>query len=79
VFTSMDLDEKLFRQAWQLTGLISRSRAPFTNSLVARGIEVHGVDCLLATYCLENGMALLTDPATAEPFVRHLGLRVPAA
>ena len=25
-----------------------------------------------------GGMALLTDPATAEPFVRHLGLRVPS-
>ena len=49
------------------------------HSLLAKGIDVHGVDCLLATYCLEHGMALLTDPATAEPFVRHLGLRVPPA
>ena len=53
-------------------------RAIHYNSLAAKGIEVHGVDCLLATYCLEHGMALLTDPPTAEPFVRHLGLRVPS-
>jgi hypothetical protein len=26
----------------------------------------------------EKLFRLLTDPATAEPFVRHLGLRVPA-
>ena len=46
------------------------------HSLLAKGIDVHGVDCLLATYCLEHGMALLTDPVTAEPFVKHLGLGV---
>lgn len=48
------------------------------HSLLAKGIEVHSVDCLLATYCLEHGMALLTDPLTAEPFVKHLGLGVPS-
>lgn len=48
------------------------------HGLLAKGIDVHAIDCLLATYCLENGMALLTDPQTAEPFVRHLGLDVPA-
>ena len=48
------------------------------HGLLAKGIDVHAIDCLLATYCLENGMALLTDPQTAEPFVKHLGLAVPA-
>jgi len=74
--------EAALRKFWQvdLGGFdLAVKSAIHYNSLVARGIDVHGVDCLLATYCLEHGMALLTDPATAEPFVRHLGLRVPSA
>lgn len=74
--------EAALRKLWQveLGGFdLAVKSAIHYNSLAAKGIEVHGLDCLLATYCLEHGMALLTDPATAEPFVRHLGLRVPPA
>lgn len=36
------------------------------------------VDTLLATFCLETRHALLhASPAAFEPFVRHLGLKVP--
>jgi predicted nucleic acid-binding protein len=73
--------EAALRKFWQvdLGGFdLAVKSAIHYNSLLAKGIEVHGVDCLLATYCLEHGMALLTDPATAEPFVKHLGLRVPS-
>jgi predicted nucleic acid-binding protein len=73
--------EAALRKLWQvdLGGFdLAVKSAIHYNSLLAKGIEVHGADCLLATYCLEHGMALLTDPPTAEPFVRHLGLRVPS-
>ena len=74
--------EAALRKLWQvnLGGFdLAVKSAIHYNSLLFKGIDVHGVDCLLATYCLEHGMALLTDPAIAEPFVRHLGLRVPSA
>ena len=73
--------EAALRKFWQVdlggVDLAVKSAVNY-HSLLAKGIDVHGVDCLLATYCLENGMALLTDPVTAEPFVKHLGLAVPA-
>lgn len=47
------------------------------HTLRARGVEIDPLACLIATYCLENGLALLARQETAEPFVRHLGLGVP--
>ena len=73
--------EAALRKFWlvQVGGIDLAARSAVNHhSLRARGIEIHGVDCLLATWCLEHGMMLLTDPATAEPLVRHLGLRVPS-
>jgi predicted nucleic acid-binding protein len=47
--------------------------------LRAAGAPVPGqVDCLIATFCLETGIALLHDDPAFEPFERHLGLVVPS-
>jgi len=44
--------------------------------LRARGITVRKtIDTLIATYCIENGHALLFSDRDFDPFVRHLGLR----
>jgi predicted nucleic acid-binding protein len=46
--------------------------------LRAAGAPVPGqVDCLIAAFCLETGIALLHDDPAFEPFERHLGLLVP--
>ena len=34
------------------------------------------IDCLIATYCIDNGHALLHADADFAPFERHLGLHV---
>ena len=34
------------------------------------------VDCLIATYCIENQVELLTCDRDFDPFEEHLGLRV---
>jgi predicted nucleic acid-binding protein len=72
--------EAALRKFWQVqvggADLAAKSAVHY-HSLLAKGIDVHAIDCLLATYCLEHGMALLTDPLTVEPFVKHLGLGVP--
>jgi predicted nucleic acid-binding protein len=42
-----------------------------------RGITVRGaVDCLIATFCIENGHVLLHNDRDFDPFEKHLGLRV---
>ena len=42
--------------------------------LKAHGIQVTAVDCLLATYCILNGVRLLTSDKDFEAFATHLGL-----
>jgi predicted nucleic acid-binding protein len=42
--------------------------------LRSRGIQVTTVDCLLATYCIMNGLRFLTADKDFEPFALHLGL-----
>jgi hypothetical protein len=45
--------------------------------LRARGITVRAtVDCLIATFCIESGYALLHRDRDFDPFEKHLGLRV---
>lgn len=56
--------------------LASRS-AVIYHTLRTRGIETHPQACFIAAYCLDFEYSLLTDPAIAEPFVRHFGLAVP--
>lgn len=39
------------------------------------GVTVRGtIDCLIATYCIATGSALLHNDRDFEPFERHLGL-----
>lgn len=43
--------------------------------LRALGVMVRKpIDCLIATYCIEEGIALLHRDRDFEPFVEHLGL-----
>jgi len=75
------LAEEALRKFWlvRVGGVdMSVKSAVSYHTLRARGVEIDPLACLIATYCLENGLALLTHPQTAEPFVRHLGLGVPA-
>ncbi len=47
-------------------------------TLRRRGVTIRGtIDCLIATYCIENGHALLHSDRDFRPFEEHLGLRVP--
>jgi hypothetical protein len=44
-----------------------------------KGIAVRKtIDTLIATKCIERGLQLLYDDRDFDPFVEHLGLRVPA-
>ena len=46
-------------------------------SLRARGVTVRKtIDCLIATFCLTHGYALLHRDHDFDPFQKHLGLRV---
>lgn len=48
-------------------------------SLRARGITIRSsIDCLIATFCIENGFELLHSDRDYRPFELHLGLRVVA-
>lgn len=42
--------------------------------LRSRGCQVTPVDCLLATYCIVNGLRLLTSDKDFDAFATHLGL-----
>lgn len=46
------------------------------HTLRARGLAVNPAECRLATFCIDQGFALLHSSAGYEPFERHLGLRV---
>ena len=45
--------------------------------LRSQGITVRSsIDCLIATYCIESGTALLHNDRDFDPFEEHLGLQV---
>jgi predicted nucleic acid-binding protein len=46
------------------------------HTLRARGLSVNPAECRLATFCIDQGFALLCSSAGYEPFEKHLGLRV---
>ncbi|MFN0146610.1 MAG: PIN domain nuclease [Dehalococcoidia bacterium] len=51
-------------------------------ALRARGITIRStIDCIIATYCIVNDVALLHSDRDFDPFEEHLGLKVvrPAA
>ena len=46
-------------------------------TLRRKGITVRkAIDCLIATWCIDNGIALLHSDRDFDPFEQHLGLRV---
>jgi predicted nucleic acid-binding protein len=46
-------------------------------ALRTMGITVRGaIDCLIATYCIRNGLPLLHNDRDFDPFEQHLGLQV---
>ena len=46
--------------------------------LYGKGVSLPGlVDCLIATFCIQNNLALLHSDPAFEPFERYLGLKLP--
>jgi hypothetical protein len=46
-------------------------------SLRAKGITIRKtIDCLIATFCIENGFQLLHSDRDFDPFAEHLNLQV---
>jgi len=46
------------------------------HTLRTRGIAVNPAECRIATFCIDQGFALLHSSAGYEPFENHLGLQV---
>ncbi|HEX4962689.1 MAG TPA: PIN domain nuclease [Thermoanaerobaculia bacterium] len=46
------------------------------HTLRARGIPVRTAECRIATFCIDQGFALLHSSPGYEPFEKHLGLTV---
>jgi predicted nucleic acid-binding protein len=66
-------------QFWrvEVTGFpLAEKAAVNYHTLRARGIEAGANECRLATFCLEEGFALLHASGAYDPFEQHLGLRV---
>ena len=55
---------------------LHRKSAVRYQTLRARGVPVRTAECLIATFCIENGFALLHSSPGFEPFERHFGLQV---
>jgi predicted nucleic acid-binding protein len=53
---------------------VALTAAQNAQTLKAHGIQPSVVDCLLATYCILNGLRLLTSDKDFEAFATHLGL-----
>jgi predicted nucleic acid-binding protein len=56
-------------------GLAERAAVNY-HTLRARGIPVRTAECRIATFCVDQGFALLHSSPGYEPFERHLGLTV---
>ena len=79
-------DELHRRQAREALGLfwrvelsgfdLAEKTAVNYHTLQARGLPVRTAQCRLATFCIDQGFALLCSSAGYEPFEKHLGLRV---
>ncbi|HEV8580749.1 MAG TPA: PIN domain-containing protein [Thermoanaerobaculia bacterium] len=46
------------------------------HALRARGLDIRPAQCRLATFCIQEGLALLHCSPGYEPFEKHLGLQV---
>jgi predicted nucleic acid-binding protein len=75
----LQLKRRLLEFAVFDAGGVERALSSAENYLVlrAKGITVRKtIDCLIATFCIEEGNALLHRDRDFEPFERYLGLRV---
>ena len=55
---------------------IALKSAESFRTLRKRGITVRKtIDCIIATWCIENGLALLQSDKDFQPFQEHLGLK----
>jgi predicted nucleic acid-binding protein len=71
--------ERLLRlHLFEMVGLRNAlAAADNYRALRRRGITVRGtVDCLIATFCIENSLPLLHNNRDFDPFEEHLGLQV---
>ncbi|HEX4963204.1 MAG TPA: VapC toxin family PIN domain ribonuclease [Thermoanaerobaculia bacterium] len=58
---------------------LARVAARNSRILLAKGLPAPAtIECLIATFALEKGFALLHASPGYEPFEQHLGLKVPA-
>jgi len=65
-----------FEQFATLTPGLEVVAARNYRSLRQRGITIRkSVDCLVATFCIENGHELLHNDRDFSPFERHFGLK----
>lgn len=72
------LAEEALLKFWlvEIGGLpLARQSSVNFHTLRARGIPVRTTECLIATFCIEKGFALLHSSPAFKPFER-LGLRV---
>lgn len=58
---------------------LAKASAANGHALRARGLDPDPVACRIATYCIENGFALLHDDEEYDPFEEHLGLTRPGS
>ena len=66
-----------FEQVSLVTPALALQAARHYRTLRKLGLTVRKtIDCLIATYCLENGHALLHSDADFDAFEQHLGLVV---
>jgi hypothetical protein len=65
--TNIEIDDQLVQQAMRYSGVRTKKFA------VEAGLRL---DCLITTFCLDAGHALLHRDRDFDPFEKHLGLRV---
>jgi predicted nucleic acid-binding protein len=66
-----------FEQVSLVTPTLALQAARHYRTLRKQGLTVRKtIDCLIATYCLENGHVLLHSDADFDAFEQHLGLVV---
>lgn len=79
-------DELHRKQAWEALGRfwrvemagfdLAEKSAVNYHTLRNRGLPVRTAECRLATFCLDQGFALLHNSPGYEPFEKYLGLTV---
>jgi predicted nucleic acid-binding protein len=66
-----------FTQVSMMSPELAVQSAMNYRALRKAGLSIHKtIDCFIATYCIENGHALLHSDSDFDPFELHLGLQV---